>query len=1004
MSNIRPTYAPEIETYALNVLRGKVRSDGEWADFGCKAHSDSSPSARIRLGNSNAAGRIVCDSHGCLANAPGIWVDQYAKECGLPEPPPKRDVQRDKPKEKSSKKYWEWPIVGEYTYTDSKGTPVFLVRKWSNGSDKAVRPHVWWPRAQKWNLGVKAEDGSSPDRVLYRLTKILESEGPVICVEGEKDVHTAERLGFVATTTMMGSKNVYQVKDWSALKGRDVIIVPDFDDAGRAYVNGLKQQLGKVARSIKVLDLGYTDPERERGKDLSDWVAEGGTREKLLALVDATEIDQDASKPHVVTNDRDPQEVDLEVLEILLGCCDYYSSDDNVVQLVEAVTGDTIVRAVSSAEMATTIQENLQLVKEIYSPKLETTIKKPHRPEPALINAAFVNLQRALPRLNRVVQVPFFDREGRLVSTPGYNESTGTYLAQKVAYKVPEAPTDEQIQEALKLLVEELLGEFWWADETSRTHAVCSCLQPFIIDFLNDCTPAYLSAANRPSCGKTYLAQVISRITQGVGAKEISQSKGLDNAELEKKVNSILLLGDQTIIIDNVKSQLEEYWLLNYLSSNLMSVRIFGTTSVRVIPNKHLWFITANTPKLCVEITRRTVPMTLFVPWEIENPSERDFEKRDLKRWVSSNRKRLIEACLTILQAWMKAGAPTTNHHLDSFGRWAQIMGGICEFIGLPGFLETQKKHQEEIDESAMERREIIYSLIEAHGQIRFQDAQFFHNSMEKYDCLPSSINPRLLENQQIRQVGRWLSNVAKCNPKVGDYRVTSSKCKHRKVKLYSIEDFELTTCSGDDSKSGSAGLAKNLTPQNSGGSSVSNGRSDSRGEGVQICGVSGVRKNSNPAANPAEQTLENTISVEICGVSGVKNGHPTHTRDRARTIAIARDHAREGSTDPNPAQPRNEKSGKKIEHSETTPRPSLSPGELAVRLKQLDATISVQRMCGNRAKVEELAKKRAALVALLPAPGADPPRPPDPSVRPENAKTQAEIMDELSDELGGLL
>lgn len=263
---VSPHYTTELTSWAVSVLGARLRAPGsEWADFKCRAHSDKSASASINLQN----GWIQCQADGCGASC---WADQYAERYGVPAPPKKTTT---KPKTSSK------TTRTEYVYEDAQGNPYMKTLKKSKpDGSKDFRQARFEGGKWIWSLG-------GIDAILFRLPQLLASKGPVIITEGEKDVHAAERLGFTATTTPMGAGKAHKVKDWSALAGRDVILLPDNDDPGRRHMAQVAELLEGVAASVRTLEL----PELPEKGDLSDWVALGGTREKLLALID--QMDQE---------------------------------------------------------------------------------------------------------------------------------------------------------------------------------------------------------------------------------------------------------------------------------------------------------------------------------------------------------------------------------------------------------------------------------------------------------------------------------------------------------------------------------------------------------------------------------------------------------------------------------------------------------------------------------------------------------------------------------------
>jgi hypothetical protein len=126
--------------------------------------------------------------------------------------------------------------------------------------------------------------------VLYHLPDLLASDPAraVWIVEGEKDVHTLERHGLVATTNAMGAEKWNKPQYAGILRGRTCIIIGDNDETGRRHVQQVAQSLAGKAQSIKVVDLLELMPDLPEKGDVSDFVAAGGTVDQLQALAERT--------------------------------------------------------------------------------------------------------------------------------------------------------------------------------------------------------------------------------------------------------------------------------------------------------------------------------------------------------------------------------------------------------------------------------------------------------------------------------------------------------------------------------------------------------------------------------------------------------------------------------------------------------------------------------------------------------------------------------------------
>jgi putative DNA primase/helicase len=121
--------------------------------------------------------------------------------------------------------------------------------------------------------------------VLYRLPDLLVADPslPRFIAEGEKDCDNLARLGLVATCNPMGGGKWHVVTSHDPLRDHHVVVLPDNDDTGRNHAQQVARSLWGEAASIKVLELpGLPD----KG-DVTDWLAQGHTREELLALAES---------------------------------------------------------------------------------------------------------------------------------------------------------------------------------------------------------------------------------------------------------------------------------------------------------------------------------------------------------------------------------------------------------------------------------------------------------------------------------------------------------------------------------------------------------------------------------------------------------------------------------------------------------------------------------------------------------------------------------------------
>jgi len=182
-----------------------------------------------------------------------------------------------------------------YDYRDSNGVLLFQNCRFKTDTpppdDKAFKYRRPLVPGEKpvWDIkGIK--------RVLYHLPELLHSRDTTVYLcEGEKDTDAViHRFQFTATTNPLGAgKGKWLDKYNTYLEDKDVVILEDNDDTGRAHSKEVAQSLFRKAKSIKILRL----PDLPEHGDFVDWYnREFGNstveqvKEKFLQLVEATPV------------------------------------------------------------------------------------------------------------------------------------------------------------------------------------------------------------------------------------------------------------------------------------------------------------------------------------------------------------------------------------------------------------------------------------------------------------------------------------------------------------------------------------------------------------------------------------------------------------------------------------------------------------------------------------------------------------------------------------------
>lgn len=183
------------------------------------------------------------------------------------------NVPRRKPVRKQPKGGDNWGApVATYRYQDASGNLLAEVDRfeWTDEVGKVSKTF------RPWDVATRSYRAPET-RPLYNLPNIIRAP-EIVLVEGEKAADALISQNIDATTAMGGASAPLEKTDWSALKGRKVVIWPDNDTAGKAYAERLKGHLeAEGALAVSILTVAPSRPEK--------WDAADAAGEDLGALI-----------------------------------------------------------------------------------------------------------------------------------------------------------------------------------------------------------------------------------------------------------------------------------------------------------------------------------------------------------------------------------------------------------------------------------------------------------------------------------------------------------------------------------------------------------------------------------------------------------------------------------------------------------------------------------------------------------------------------------------------
>jgi hypothetical protein len=289
--------------------------------------------------------------------------------------------------------------------------------------------------------------------------------------------------------------------------------------------------------------------------------------------------------------------------------------------------------------------------------------------------------------ISGIVTSPVMRADGSIHDWPGYDPITKTFYSGDLRLALPEKPTREDATECAKYILNEVFGEFPFADEASRANVLAALLTVVTKRMVGGNTPLGLIDKPQAGTGASLIAEIIAEITTGNGA--CMEACPDDDEEWRKAITSILMRGPQMVVLDNLSDTLKAPKLSQMLTARTWSDRLLGQNRIIDLPQTAAWFVTGNNIQLAGDVARRAYWIRLNAgtarPWLREG-----FRHPDLKAWVNENRVDLLTCLFVMVKAWILAGSEKwTGAKLGSFEEWSSTIGGILHFAGVEGFLDN---------------------------------------------------------------------------------------------------------------------------------------------------------------------------------------------------------------------------------------------------------------------------------------------------------------------------
>ncbi len=661
-----------------------------------------------------------------------------------------------------------------YDYTDADGTMRYQVVRAPNKRFYQRRPN---------GKGGWIKNLRGVQRVLYRLPEITTRPDEVVyVVEGEKDADRLAGLGLLATTNS-GGAGKWKPEYADIVTGRDIVIIPDNDNQGQRHALRVAGSLEGIAASVRIVQL----PDLPDKGDVSDWLDAGGNLDALKELVAEVEpwspeaIDPVPDNlPSIQTNGRQLRDVVDEAWEAVLAANDppeVFAVAAGIGRLSDGPAGLTI-QVLDEHATYGHLSRVADWVKVIASGVQDVDPKR------AVAQEIVSTRRPGLPELEAVVTTPVFDCDWRLVTAPGYHQGAKVFYHRPKELEdldVPLKPDEETVRAALALILDDLLVDFPFATDADRAHAVAALLLPFVRRMFDGPTPIHLIEAPTPGSGKTLLAELIAMIAVGGASGTTTLTRNED--ESRKKLTALLARGPNVISIDNVDGGLWSAQFASAVTAPIWEDRILGKTQMVAFPNRALWMVSGNNPKLSMEIARRCVRIRLDSgdeqPW-----TRTGFKHDPIREWTKRNRPQLVRAVLILIQHWIASGAVFSEQTLGSFEEWSRHLGGILTRIGVPGFLAGTDEFYAEADSESSEWRAFVLAWWDM-----YQDRPVTGSALLQLATGEDHVTFAYAAKSEHAQRVRFGKSLASLRDRrFGDYRVVLARDAHKKTRLFRLE------------------------------------------------------------------------------------------------------------------------------------------------------------------------------------------------------------------------
>jgi hypothetical protein len=385
---------------------------------------------------------------------------------------------------------------------------------------------------------------------------------------------------------------------------------------------------------------------------------------------------------------------------------------------------------------------------------------------------AMTGLHNHLPPLMGITESPYITSEGKVVTTPGYNDDTALYFIPSPDYvkiDIPDIITEYDVKSAVEH-IDGLFEDFTFEDSASKDNVFAAILTSILRPTINGCTPLYLVDKPQMGTGGSLICEIINRISTGKALEPSNAPKFNDGEEWEKMIVSILASGTPSVCFDNIESNFQSAALASVLTARSKKCRVLGTTNHTTFGVNVNWMGNGINLNVQGDLPRR-IYLTRITTESARPQMKSDFKIPDIKTHTVKHRYEYLKDVLVIAKAYHNAGRPAPEWFdtkkektlcipaMGSFEEWRNYIGGIMVFINKTNFLGNMNKVLCECEMQTNEDEELLEQLLLVYGINDFNAKKVISDEQRRFD---SYIPPYIMKDEvnKSRKLGKHFSKI----------------------------------------------------------------------------------------------------------------------------------------------------------------------------------------------------------------------------------------------------